>query len=240
MNSLCFWCYYNFMIKNRDPRPDILQKVNIPFIKDDQLIWALDLAVETMPISKLLWHFNYPFWEKEGTDDWNLTPQRLIDDPNKEPTHYKQIKAADLSFPLQVMRHNGRWLILDGLHRLVKSYLAGETTLRVRKVPSSAIPQIMTGLWSDGRLARDIFAAVRQIPSGKVATYGDIAQVVGCSPRQVGFWLHRNPNSHTIPCHRVVFADGSLSPSFAFGGREGQAQKLRSEGVRVMSGKVLL
>ena len=231
-------CYDKFIMKNRDPRPQSLQAINIPFIKDDQLIWALDLPVETLPITDLIWHFDYPFWEKEGTDDWNLTPRALLDDPSREPTHYQQIKEADLSYPLQVMWHNGRWLLLDGLHRLVKAHLGGATTVLVRKVPASAIPQIKTGQWSDGRLARDIYDAVRQIPAGKVATYGDVAIVVGCSPRQVGFWLHRNPNPQTIPCHRVVFADGSLAPAFAFGGSSGQAKKLLSEGVEVVSGRV--
>lgn len=228
------------MTKNRDPRPKNLQQVNVPFDKDDRLIWALDLPVETMPIADLIWHFDYPFWEQEGTDDWNLTPRALLDDPTREPTHYQQIMAADLTYPLQVMQHNGRWLLLDGLHRLVKAHLAGAATVQVRKVPSTAIPQIKTGVWSDGPLARKIFTTVRQIPAGKVATYGDIALVVGCSPRQVGYWLHRNPNPQTIPCHRVVFADGSLAAAFAFGGLSGQRRRLQSEGVSVTSNLVNL
>ncbi len=89
-------------------------------------------------------------------------------------------------------------------------------------------------------LDRRVYAAVRQIPEGKVATYGDIAREVGCSPRQVGFWLHRNPDPALIPCHRVVFANGALSDAFAFGGKNGHAARLRAEGVRIVRDRVNL
>ncbi|MGN0807656.1 MAG: MGMT family protein [Candidatus Coproplasma sp.] len=82
-----------------------------------------------------------------------------------------------------------------------------------------------------------VYEAVKQIPLGKVATYGDIAREVGapCCARQVGWALHNNPRPIEIPCHRVVFADGSLSKGFAFGGAEVQKQLLESEGVEVSS-----
>lgn len=135
---------------NNDPRPKKLQEVNIAFKKDDRKIWKLDLPVIEMPIDDLMWHFDYPWWEKEGTDDWNLTPQELVDDPKKEPTHYRKIQRADLAFPLQVMRHKGRWLLLDGMHRLVKAYLKGDKMVKVRIIPPSVIALIKTGRWSDG------------------------------------------------------------------------------------------
>lgn len=80
-----------------------------------------------------------------------------------------------------------------------------------------------------------VYEAVKQIPLGKVATYGDIAKAIGAprSARQVGWALHNNPRPIEIPCHRVVFADGRLSASFAFGGGQVQRQLLESEGVEV-------
>ena len=80
-----------------------------------------------------------------------------------------------------------------------------------------------------------VYEAVKQIPLGKVATYGDIARAVGAprSARQVGWALHNNPRPIEIPCHRVVFADGRLSTGFAFGGEQVQRQLLESEGVEV-------
>ncbi|MDR2581152.1 MAG: MGMT family protein, partial [Fibromonadaceae bacterium] len=61
-------------------------------------------------------------------------------------------------------------------------------------------------------------AVVKNIPKGKVASYGTVARLSGyprCS-RQVGFALHGNSDPHNIPCHRVVFKDGSLSKAFLF------------------------
>lgn len=80
-----------------------------------------------------------------------------------------------------------------------------------------------------------VYIAVKQIPKGKVATYGQIACAVGSprAARQVGYALHVNPQPYVIPCHRVVNRFGGLAPAFAFGGQDVQAQLLRSEGVLV-------
>jgi len=78
------------------------------------------------------------------------------------------------------------------------------------------------------------YEIVKQIPCGKVLTYGQVAAMAGyprCS-RQVGFALHRNPDPKIVPCHRVVFKDGSLSPAFAFGGKDRQRQLLEAEGIK--------
>lgn len=80
-----------------------------------------------------------------------------------------------------------------------------------------------------------IYAVVRRIPKGCVATYGDIAFLTG-NPRWarvVGYALHVNPDPQTIKCHRVVNRFGSVSPAFAFGGENEQIRLLRAEGVDV-------
>ncbi|MBQ8375012.1 MAG: MGMT family protein [Clostridia bacterium] len=80
-----------------------------------------------------------------------------------------------------------------------------------------------------------VYEAVKRIPKGKVATYGQIACVCGSprAARQVGYALHVNPQPGIIPCHRVVNRFGGLAPAFAFGGAEVQAELLRAEGVQV-------
>jgi methylated-DNA-protein-cysteine methyltransferase related protein len=81
-----------------------------------------------------------------------------------------------------------------------------------------------------GKVFDRIYEEVKKIPRGTVSTYGEIAQRANTSPRIVGFALHRNPDPSTIPCHRILFKDGSLSPSYAFGGKEAQKKKLEEEG----------
>ena len=92
----------------------------------------------------------------------------------------------------------------------------------------------MTGGKSDTpSLAEKIYAAVRLIPRGKVASYSQIAALVGnCNLRRyVGNALHKNPSNSVTPCHRVVNAQGFCSGSFAFGGSDVQREKLEAEGV---------
>lgn len=78
------------------------------------------------------------------------------------------------------------------------------------------------------------YELVRQIPRGRVATYGQVARMIG-EPRKarfVGFAMHASPGmAGGVPCHRVVFKDGRLCSGFAFGGSDVQRQMLEAEGV---------
>ena len=78
-----------------------------------------------------------------------------------------------------------------------------------------------------------IYQAVRLIPEGSVASYGQVAEAAGNRrlARVVGYALHSNPEPGIIPCHRVVMKDGSVSPAFAFGGANRQVELLQKEGV---------
>ena len=85
-----------------------------------------------------------------------------------------------------------------------------------------------------------IYEAVKKIPKGHVATYGQIAEMAG-NPRMsraVGNALHKNPDPLHIPCFRVVNSKGELAGAFAFGGGNAQAELLREDGVEVVDGKV--
>lgn len=85
-----------------------------------------------------------------------------------------------------------------------------------------------------------IYDVVKQIPYGKVATYGQVALLAG-NPRWarvVGYALHVNPDPESIKCHRVVNRNGEVSKSFAFGGENMQILLLQDEGVEVIDGKV--
>lgn len=87
-----------------------------------------------------------------------------------------------------------------------------------------------------------IYQVVKQIPKGKVATYGQVAAYAG-NPhwsQVVGYALHSNPDPDNIPCFRVVNRFGELSSAFAFGGINVQQQLLEAEGIEVKDGKVEL
>ena len=78
-----------------------------------------------------------------------------------------------------------------------------------------------------------IYEVVKQIPCGKVATYGQVAMMAG-NPRWarvVGYALHSNPDPLNIPCHRVVNREGKVATNFAFGGGKTQRELLEKEGI---------
>ena len=86
-----------------------------------------------------------------------------------------------------------------------------------------------------------VYAFVKSIPRGKVATYGQIALHLGNRnfARVVGNILHNNPDPEHIPCHRVVNAQGQLSRAYAFGGIDAQRHLLESEGVVFKNDRVV-
>lgn len=82
---------------------------------------------------------------------------------------------------------------------------------------------------------QQIYTLVRQIPAGKVSTYGQLAKALHTKDaRRIGHALHANPDSGMTPCHRVVFSDGRLAPGYAFGGPNEQLRKLQLEGVQFL------
>jgi len=78
-----------------------------------------------------------------------------------------------------------------------------------------------------------VYKIVTQIPKGKVATYGQIAAMLGQprSARVVGWAMKAAPEHLHLPCHRVVNRLGEMSPNFAFGSEDVQRGMLSSEGI---------
>jgi methylated-DNA-protein-cysteine methyltransferase-like protein len=78
-----------------------------------------------------------------------------------------------------------------------------------------------------------IYAVVRRIPRGRVATYGQVARIAGLPghARQVGYALHSMATDRPVPWHRVVNARGEISPRSEIGSDLIQRQLLEREGV---------
>lgn len=95
-----------------------------------------------------------------------------------------------------------------------------------------------TGSISD--FQTQVYNVVKRIPQGKVATYGQIAGVLGKpkAARAVGQALRKNPTPISVPCHRVVSSCGSLGGYS--GGLEKKIKLLAGEGIRIKDGKIEL
>ena len=77
----------------------------------------------------------------------------------------------------------------------------------------------------------EVYLKTKKIPSGKVATYGLIAESLNTKDaRKVGWALHVNKDPK-VPCHRVIGKDGKLADSFGMGGWAEQKKRLLEEGV---------
>jgi methylated-DNA-protein-cysteine methyltransferase-like protein len=77
-----------------------------------------------------------------------------------------------------------------------------------------------------------IYAVVRQIPPGKVATYGQLAAIVGgCTARMVGYAMAALPADSEVPWPRVINRQGKISPRGAGDGSLRQRQILEAEGI---------
>lgn len=79
-----------------------------------------------------------------------------------------------------------------------------------------------------------IHAVVRRIPRGRVATYGQVAQIagLGAQPRLVGYALAALPDGSSVPWHRVVDAQGRVSARAEPGADRLQRVRLEREGIR--------
>ena len=109
----------------------------------------------------------------------------------------------------------------DRISREVREYFRG-TRKDLRDIPLD--------LSESTPFERRVYEATRQIPFGKVATYGQIAKAIGSpnAQRAVGNALGKNPVGIVVPCHRVV---GWNSLGGFTGGLDHKKKLLRFEGV---------
>ena len=108
--------------------------LDLGFSYDASKLWPLNIPVEEIAISELENNLDIAYLEREGTDDWNLTPRMLLENFDKETSHAKKVNEADLNFPIEIYFNQGQWIILDGVHRFAKAIKLGNKTIKVRKV----------------------------------------------------------------------------------------------------------
>ena len=122
---------------------DLINEIGFDFSWDTEKVWWLNEPTVVVPIHTLLWHFDMPFWNSEWTDEYNLTVWDTFLNPQREIHHWDAILNANIQYPLDVMPNKWKLLLLDGLHRLAKLYLMGNTEIPVRIIPQSRIPEIL-------------------------------------------------------------------------------------------------
>ena len=86
-----------------------------------------------------------------------------------------------------------------------------------------------------------VYQVARQIPYGRVTSYGAIANFLGMpkSARMVGWAMNASKNDDSVPAHRVVNQNGLLTGKNHFEGTNLMAQLLECENVKIIDNKII-
>jgi len=123
--------------------PEILQPIYFDFHWSQPKLWALAIAPVEMAMAELEWSFAFPVLASDPPHRvYDLTPEAVLASPESHPVHWQRVLSADTSFPLHVMKWRGRWLVMDGFHRLMKRKTERAAQVSAIQVPESAIAEI--------------------------------------------------------------------------------------------------
>jgi len=128
-----------------DQIPEVLRPWLLPIDWDRERLWSLDLPRKQIALEELRWHLDLPWWRHDGT--WfQVTPKDFQAHPSAYPEHAERVASAELAYPLHVVRRRHRWLILDGIHRLIKAEVRGHDDLQVSTLRPMDIATIATSV----------------------------------------------------------------------------------------------
>ena len=121
--------------------PKIISDVGFDFHWSEEKVWKLNVPVKEILLKELEWHFDIHFWSKKG-GYYDIKPKDVIDKKDIYKDEFNRTMQSNLEYPLDIMFWKERWLLLDGLHRLLKAKILGLEKVKVRKIPKKSIPLI--------------------------------------------------------------------------------------------------
>ncbi len=110
------------------------------------------------------------------------------------------------------------------------------------KRSSSPLKSVTPSGKQDNSFFEQVYEVVRQIPKGRVTSYGAIATVLGTklSARMVGWAMHGAPNTKPkVPAHRVVNRNGMLTGKHHFSTPSKMQELLEKEGIKVKNDTII-
>ena len=113
--------------------------LGVDFFWDVRKLWTVDLPVVSMRVRDLEWLLDKPFW-KDGPRKLTLRPLDVATHPQRHQADYERTMAVDLSRPINVIEHRGRWVVIDGLHRLLKAWMCGHEMILAKQAHEKHIP----------------------------------------------------------------------------------------------------
>lgn len=121
--------------------PQVTKSLGFDFWWDTEKLWNMDLPVEKVLVDELVWMLKLPFWTHNGSQAV-LKPTEVKKDPEKYGDQYTQTMQSDLSHPISIIFLNDRWVIMDGLHRLLKANILGHKAIKAKRFQKAHIPFI--------------------------------------------------------------------------------------------------
>lgn len=130
-------------VSEKNPKDFDWDSVGLDFGNwEEEKLWSLELPTTEMNINELLWLFDAPFWPNDSSERWTITPWDVINGKEGTLAEQQRMNNSDLSYPIDILENHGKWLVLDGLHRLAKAFKAGQTKVSVRVVPREKLSDI--------------------------------------------------------------------------------------------------
>jgi hypothetical protein len=112
--------------------PDVMQALP-RFAWSVEDLWKLERPSETFPVDRFAWLIDLPIWRWRGRR-WQISMRDVLDHPEQYRAHHEKSERSDARYPIHVTFHNGRWIILDGYHRLLKTLSRGQAIIKVVRV----------------------------------------------------------------------------------------------------------
>lgn len=126
-----------FPDSNTKKVPSLLKQHILPFNWEVESVWALN----TQPREALRTQFDYllrlPLWSSKPNVGllFDLCPIEVLNNPGVAPHQHQRIKASDTLYPIDFAVSDGRYWILDGVHRLAKLYRQNMVEINIREHP---------------------------------------------------------------------------------------------------------
>lgn len=111
---------------------------------DTQKVWQLPTPASLIAADTLWWHLELPVWPSDPPlRIFDLSPAQVLACPKAYPRQWERVNAANLEFPVELFESFGRWVIMDGYHRLARHRLLGTNKIAVRFHDRSCWPHIL-------------------------------------------------------------------------------------------------
>jgi hypothetical protein len=116
------------------------------------------LPLEAVPLHELLWTLDVP-WGRTPAGPYTHTMRQVIEAPQLFPSAHQRVLSVDLREPIVLSQmRNGRWVVLDGFHRIAKAFLLQAETVSAVRLPQGSVPAVLRqeGLFGELNRLRDL------------------------------------------------------------------------------------